>query len=409
MSLPFLRARQSRRPLFVSALGAAVLAACSQTRDGGSPVPATVQLSPGSRAFTALLQTQQFTETVRDAQGNTIAGAGVTWSTTNDAIVTVDGNGLATARALGSAQVRATAGSAIGSAFVTVGTTGAYAVEVRFLTAMTPSQTLAFTNAAGRWQTLITGDVPNVDLTGPDSIPPGNCGANAPGINEVVDDVIIFATIEAIDGPGNVLAQAGPCLIRIPGSLPIAGRMRFDIVDVPTLEAAGQLQDVILHEMGHVLGYGVNWASLGLLADPSLSGGTDPHFTGAQAIQAFDSIGGAAYLAGAKVPVENTCGGATPPCPGTSDSHWRESVFDRELMTGFLDGGVFNPLSVVSVASMQDLGYTVNRAASDPFSYPLAAVRAAEAGPALELRDDIAHGPIRMLDTQGRVIGIIWR
>ncbi len=399
-----------RRLLFAWSLGTAALAACSQTRDGGSPVPATVQVSPGSRAFTALLQTQQFTATVRDAQGNTIAGVGVTWSSTNGAIVTVDGNGLATARALGGAQVRATAGRAVGSAFLTVGTTGAYAVEVRFLTAMTDSQQLAFTNAAGRWQTIIQGDVPNIAVDTFD-LGAGDCGSNSPPVNETVDDVIIFATIEAIDGPGNVLGQAGPCLIRVTSSLPIVGQMRFDIADIAALEAAGQLQDVILHEMGHVLGYGVLWDAsfLGLLADPSLSGGTDPHFTGAQAIQAFDSIGGTAYVAGAKVPVENTCGGATPPCSGTSDSHWRESVFDRELMTGFLDGGVFNPLSVVSVASMQDLGYTVNRAASDPFSYPLAAVRAAVAGPALELRDDIAHGPIRMLDAQGRVTGILWR
>ncbi len=403
MSSSFLRARHSRRPLLVTALGAAVLAACSQTRDGGSPVPSTVLLSPASRAFTALLQTQQFTATVRDAQGNPIAGAGVTWSSTNDAIVTVDGNGLATARALGGAQVRATAGGVMGSAPVTVGTTGGYAVEVRFLTAMTPSQQLAFTNAAGRWQTIIQGDVPNIAIDTFD-LGAGDCGSNSPPVNETVDDVIIFATIEAIDGPAGVLAQAGPCLIRVPGLLPIVGRMRFDIVDIPALEAAGQLQDVILHEMGHVLGYGVNWASLGLLAD---SGTADPHFTGTQARQAFDSIG-PGYAGGNEVPVENA-GGA-----GTRNAHWRELVFERELMTGFLDGGVANPLSVVSVTSIADLGYTVNRAASDPFScpsFPCPLIRApgAAVGPGIELRDDILRGPIRMLDAQGRVTGILWR
>ncbi|MGH7674054.1 MAG: leishmanolysin-related zinc metalloendopeptidase [Gemmatimonadales bacterium] len=400
MSMSSLRAPRVRGPLLVAALGAAALAACSNSDGGGSPVPASVQLSPGSRSFTAVGQTQQFMATVRDAQGNTIAGVGVTWSSTNDAIVSVDGNGLATAEALGGAQVRATAGSVMGSASVTVGTTGAYAVDVRFLTTMTPTQQQAFTNAAGRWQTLITGDVADLFV----SAPAGTCGANSPVINETVDDIIIFATIEAIDGPGSVLAQAGPCYIRVPGSLPIVGRMRFDSDDVPGLELGGQLQDVILHEMGHVLGYGVNWASLGLLAD---TGTADPYFTGVQARQAFDSIG-PSYAGGNEVPVEDQ-GGA-----GTRNAHWRELVFNRELMTGFLDAGVANPLSVVSVASMADLGYAVNRAASDPFSCPgfpcpLARAPGAPAGPVIELRDDVLTGPIRMIDARGRVTGIFWR
>ena len=91
------------------------------------------------------------------------------------------------------------------------------------------------------------------------------------------------------------------------------------------------MQVVILHEMGHVLGFGTIWSDLSLLADPSLSGGTDPHFTGAQAIAAFNAIGGATYIASAKVPVEDMGG------EGTADAHWRESVFGNELMTGFVE------------------------------------------------------------------------
>ncbi len=54
---------------------------------------------------------------------------------------------------------------------------------------------------------------------------------------------------------------------------------------------------------------------------------------------------------------------------GTFGGHWRESVFGNELMTGFLDGGV-NPLSRMTIASLEDLGYSVNYDAADPFELP---------------------------------------
>ena len=58
-----------------------------------------------------------------------------------------------------------------------------------------------------------------------------------------------------------------------------------------------------------------------------------------------DRLGGSSYTGGASVPVENTQGGQ-----GTQDSHWRETIFVAELMTGFLDAGVTNPLSLLRKA-----------------------------------------------------------
>jgi hypothetical protein len=63
------------------------------------------------------------------------------------------------------------------------------------------------------------------------------------------------------------------------------------------------------------------------------------------------------------VPVEAT-GGA-----GTRDSHWRESIFALELMSGFVDTPG-NPLSRLTVASLEDLGYRVNLAAAEPYALP---------------------------------------
>ena len=41
--------------------------------------------------------------------------------------------------------------------------------------------------------------------------------------------------------------------------------------------------------------------------------------------------------------------------PGTRDSHWDEETFDKEIMTGFIDGQNF--LSEMTVASLENIGY----------------------------------------------------
>ena len=278
---------------------------------------------------------------------------------------------------------------------VATGVSAAYHIDVRYLTAVTAAQRSAFDSAAAQWQRLIYGDVPDALA----NVPAGTCGPGSPAINETIDDIIIFVRLDSIDGPGKILGQAGPCLIRDPGFQPGVGVMRFDTADVAGLLAAGKFDDVVRHEMGHVLGFGTTWQSLGVVSGV---GGTDPHFVGAQATAAFDRNGGQPYSAGAKVPVENCCG------PGTRDQHWRETVFDTELMTGFLNGGVPNPLSVITTASMGDLGYMVNYAASEPYTVAnVAGLRAQASLPLIELGDDILRLPILVVDRRGRVTRII--
>jgi len=269
-------------------------------------------------------------------------------------------------------------------------------VQVSFCGSPTPSQQQAFADAEARWEGLIIGDLPNAFL----SAAAGDCGENSPPINGIIDDLVILASVEPIDGPGAILGQAAPCYIRTAGNLPILGLMRFDEADIEAIEAEGLLSDVIVHEMGHILGFGTVWVDLGLLADPTSGGGTDPHFTGQQALTAFNSVGGAGYTASAKVPVEDTGG------PGTPDSHWRESVFGNELMTGFVDPQ--NPLSRVTVASLDDLGYLVNLSGAD--SYTLgSSLRAHDSRPRFHLANDIFPGPIRKVDSAGRVTGVLRR
>jgi len=108
------------------------------------------------------------------------------------------------------------------------------------------------------------------------------------------------------------------------------------------------------------------------------AGTNDPKFTGTQALAAYNSIFGGAATS---VPVDDT------EIEGTADSHWRESVLGNELMTGFLGPGTTNPLSVITLASMADLGYSVNLALADPYSKPapLMAVQAPSSSSSIHL------------------------
>jgi Leishmanolysin/Bacterial Ig-like domain (group 1) len=347
---------------------------------------------------------------VRDGSGNPLPGQSITFTVTSgggtvgSATVTSNAQGVASP---GSWTLGATAGpntltatapglAAAPVAFRGIGCSGGgpgYTLTLCFTTAMTASQRAAFENAADRWGDIITGDVP--DISG--SVPAGACGgAGAPSMNHTFDDLVIFAGIEYIDGPGAVLGSAGPCYVRDPSYIPLLGVMRFDLADVQNLEQAGSFGFVILHEMGHVLGIGTIWNAKGLLQDPSGSVVRDTYFSGANAIAAFDAIGGSTYTAGQKVPVENTGG------PGTANGHWRETVLGRELMTGYLNSGS-NPLSVLTARSLTDLGYTVNASAADAFSLTL--MDGASLG-GLRLHNDIYTGPLYRMSRQGRVTRI---
>ena len=89
----------------------------------------SVSVAPGSAELTALGDTVRLSAEVRDQRGAVMPSAAVTWSTSDDSVVSVDGSGLATARGNGSATITAASGSASGTATVTV-TQAAAAVSV---------------------------------------------------------------------------------------------------------------------------------------------------------------------------------------------------------------------------------------------------------------------------------------
>lgn len=294
-----------------------------------------------------------FTETtqaVSDAEGFATSGA---WT-----LGKFDGDYILTASAAGADNVTFT-GTTISD----------FEITLNYLSAATPSQEQAFDLARRRWQGAIVNAL--MPLPGDRATFASQCGAQWPSEPAEITGVEIFVELAEIDGPGgpngNVLGQAGPCVLRSGGS-PAVGTMRFDVFDLGELEAEGSLETVILHEMGHVLGVGTLWPERGLLRDPSVpnNAGVDTHFIGPIARATFDQLLMGGLYFGEVVPVENDAS------IGSADGHWRESVFDDELMSPRLGGfGRVAPLSILTIGSLEDHNYYVtNMLAADPYGLP---------------------------------------
>ena len=368
---------------------------------------------------------------VTDASSNPVPGAVVTFAVTGGGgsgtrlVDTTNNSGVAQ---VGSWQLGSSAGVNAMTATVTgltgggnpvtfadTGAVGVYNIQVQFY-GPTPSAAFsaAIDSAAAKWERIVYRHVgAPIQVTDTAQI----CGAGEPKVNQQVTDILILATSTQIDGPGGILAEAGPCLIRTSNGLTVLGIMKFDSSDVTNMANAGQLNEVAVHEMNHVLGFGTLWTQSpnAWLQDPSDSGNPQAtYFSGPQAQAEFDSIGGTTYTGSTlsppgvpshKPPVEN-CGATSPtPCgSGTINSHWLNPVFTNELMGGWITGTSMR-LSVVSVAADGDLGYTVNYAGADPYTQTFTAPPAASA-PAFNMGDDIWHGPIYTVDAVGRLVQV---
>eukprot|EP00611_Tribonema_gayanum_P010477 TRINITY_DN20510_c0_g1_i1.p1 TRINITY_DN20510_c0_g1~~TRINITY_DN20510_c0_g1_i1.p1 ORF type:complete len:254 (-),score=58.13 TRINITY_DN20510_c0_g1_i1:428-1129(-) len=178
-----------------------------------------------------------------------------------------------------------------------------------------------------------------------------------------VDDIVIGAQVTAIDGVNGILGSAGALYYNTATNLPISGTMQFDIADVAGLIANGSFKYVVLHEMGHVLGFSSGfWPS----AIGGCGGVCTPDAVSATHTAGATGICNAAMKAAelglvAALQLETNGGG------GTACSHWDEVQLCNEIMTGYLSAGT-NYLSKITLGAMQDLGYQVDYTKADSFN-----------------------------------------
>ncbi|MBI2256019.1 MAG: hypothetical protein HYU58_15460 [Proteobacteria bacterium] len=186
----------------------------------------------------------------------------------------------------------------------------------------------AFKNAADYFTTIIVDDVGGGLYRG-----------------KTIDDLYLTAELKAIDGSGGVLGQSGPTAVWSATDLTAAGQMQFDTADARDFFNLGLWDEIVTHEMMHVLGFGSLWNY------DSHSLVTNYQYTGSEALAAYQEINPTA----AYIPVESDGGS------GTAGAHWDEDTLSNELMTGYLDPAD-NYMSKYSVMSLGDLGYNVNYA-----------------------------------------------
>ncbi|MYD12702.1 MAG: hypothetical protein F4X00_03680, partial [Gemmatimonadetes bacterium] len=262
--------------------------------------------------------------------------------------------------------------------------------SIRFLvqTTVPEAQRAPIRAAVGAWEAVLAEtELPDV------VVPEGFDCAGLTLSRQVVDDHMFIALVLPIDGPGGTLARAGFCAQRSGGGFPAVSRAVFDAGDIDELLAEGMLTDVAFHEIAHGLGYiHGRFNSLGLLNTDA-----DPHFTGSGARAAFDAAGGTSYT-GAKVPLSSP-----------DYSHWREEVFDVEMMTPRIEVGVPQPVSAITLAAMADLGYSVNLDLADSYTLPGARAPLAARGPrrTIDLSDDVMQGPVTILGPDGGIVDVI--
>lgn len=225
-------------------------------------------------------------------------------------------------------------------------------VEVRYLSTLSSSQRAVVQGAVDKWTSALKKNRGEFRLNSAAN----DCFPGAPELNETHHNPLVFVSVANVDGPGGLLAYTQICAMSSRDTLPVLSHIRIDQGDIDEMEARGVLRGVILHELGHVLGF----VPASYVTKKLSAGGTaDPHISGQAAREEFAKHG--AWYTGSRVPLEDSGG------DGPNDPHWRFMVFGDEVMSSSIITGYRSPLSVITLGLFQDLGYEVDYSVADPY------------------------------------------
>ncbi len=262
-----------------------------------------------------------------------------------------------------------------------------YNIEFDFDPAVSGSIRAQFESAAERWEAVIKGDLPDVFL------PNG----------QVIDDLLIMVNVSN-SLPAGTIAEASLIDIRLGNSnlpadrnfsangLPYLSQVTLSSADITAIG----ISNVIAHEIGHAIGFGSLWATpwinstgtlvYGVGTYPNLlvevgGGSANPVFIGGNARREYTELFNRVNVG---VPLYATTTVPAPYFDGSWGVHWRDSVFNNyggsnpygEIMTAEYPVNGINgrvvpyTISTVTVGALDDLGYTVDYAAAEPYSPP---------------------------------------
>lgn len=267
-------------------------------------------------------------------------------------------------------------------------------VEVIFPSGIAAEFAPYYEDAVNFWNGVVLEGVPPHTLTKELDLESHTCAQpHVFSKGHTLEGLTIFASSPYIDGEGQILGRAGPCYF-YPGTYwPSIGIMEFDSADSEYMLGTGTYGKVIFHEMGHVLGVGTLWPIEKLLQEPcSLFGfpkPCDPHYLGAHGIAGYNLLNPHAGMP--ELPPVEDQGGM-----GTANGHWRETTFSDEIMTGYLNAESDNPLSIMTIMSLMDLGYTVSTDLVEEYVIPEQGVE--RSGTKIQLLGDIMKFDIDSAD-----------
>ena len=264
--------------------------------------------------------------------------------------------------------------------------TVAFNIELVFIDGVDYEYQLALQRAADRWENVVVGDKTDINfLSNPYSEWSSHINAWI-RVNKIVDDLIIFVNEKPLDG--DVLAASLVPIIGSSNMLPVIAAIALDDLALRDLEPDA-LDRIMLHEIGHCLGFGTTTVWDNLLKEWPVSSWRDqPHFTGLFAGVMFDIASNFTYP-GKKVPIDDDGG------------HWLDSAIGDEIMAKGWTYPTKMPISEMTVGAFLDLGYDVSFWGGQAYQTPGAA---AKVGKLREYHCVLQPRNERMVNEDGRVV-----